>query len=644
MKLNVHISLALLIRIAIALFFFFLCRVVFFVYNLDYFSTVTFTGILKIFYGGFVFDLSVLLLLHIPYILTQLIPFKFRHESIYQKITIWLHIVPLSLGILANIADTIYYQITLKRTTSAAFQQFENETNLGKLLSQFLVEYWYMLLLVMSLVYFVYWANKQIRIKPARATKWYIYFFVHCLILVLSAGLIIGGIRGGFKHSTRPITLSNASKYVNKPNERAIVLNTPFAILRSANQKPMIEVRYFDSIEEQQRIYSAFHSGENKSDSSFKKKNVVLFILESFGREHIGALNKDIPNYKGFTPFIDSLIDYSYTYKHAFSNGRKSISGMPSCIASIPSLVEPFILSHYSGNRISSLANTLKKKDYYTAFFHGAPNGSMGFDAFTNQSGFDDYFGMTEYANDDHFDGTWGIWDEEFFQFYANRMNSIKPPFFTTLFSVSSHHPFALPKRYKDTFVKGNLPIQETIGYTDYALKQFFKTAKKMPWYEETIFIITADHASTFSDLPEYKTPSGFFAVPLIIFDPSENKKKQVNTSIAVQQIDIMPTVLEMLNYPNDYIAFGQNIMDSTVNHYAIGHMSDNYHCFSSKHLLQYDGVDVSGMYNYAEDPFFKKNLKAQEDSIKLSMLQYTQAFIQEYNRRMIHDEMSLSN
>ncbi len=642
MKARINITSALILRIVLSLFFFFICRVVFYTYNLDYFAGLTFTGLLKIFYGGLLFDLSVLLLLHIPYILTQVVPFKFRHHLIYQKTTIWLHIIPLSLGIIANIADTVYYQITLKRTTSAAFQQFENETNLGKLLSQFLVDYWYMLLLAIVLIGAASWLSHQIKVKSAPETKWYIYLGVHSLILVLVAGLSIGGIRGGFKHSTRPITLSNASKYISKPNQRAIVLNTPFAILRSASRKPLQEAKYFDSIEEQQQIYSAYHSGLNKPDSSFTKKNIVLFILESFGREHIGALNKDIPNYKGFTPFLDSLIEYSYAYKHSFANGRKSISGMPSCIASIPSLVEPFILSHYSGNRISSLAKVLKKKDYYTAFFHGAPNGSMGFDAFTNQAGFDDYFGMTEYGNDDDFDGTWGIWDEEFFQFYANKMDAVKAPFFTALFSVSSHHPFKLPKRYKNIFPKGNLPIQETIGYTDYALKQFFQTAKEMSWYENTIFVMTADHSATFSDLPEYKTPSGFFAVPLIIFDPSDSSRKEINTFTAVQQIDIMPTMLEMLSYPDEYIAFGQDIMDTTIDHFAMGYMSGNYHYFDNEYLLQYDGKDITGVYNYVNDPLFKSNLRNAKDSTQATMLLHTQAFIQEYNRRMIKDEMSV--
>jgi phosphoglycerol transferase MdoB-like AlkP superfamily enzyme len=266
----------------------------------------------------------------------------------------------------------------------------------------------------------------------------------------------------------------------------------------------------------------------------------------------------------------------------------------------------------------------------------------MGFDAFATQAGFEDYFGKTEYGNDEDFDGYWGIWDEEFFQFYAEEMGKMKEPFFTSLFSVSSHHPFNLPKRHEGKFPEGNLPIQKTIGYTDYALKRFFETAKKMPWFENTIFVITADHAATFSDLPEYKTPSGFFAVPIIIYDPSDPNLKGYNVKDAVQQIDIMPTVLERLGYPNDYIAFGTDMLDSAANHFAIGHMAGSYHFFQNDTLIQFDEKKVTGMYNYEVDPLFKNNFANKNDGSSSSAFQLNKAFIQEYNRRLIRNNMAV--
>lgn len=641
---KVNLYIALLLRFIIALFLFTICRVIFLGFNLSFFADISIDAILKIVFGGVIFDISALFFLLSLYIVTQILPFKFRNLKSYQKISFWFYLIPVSLGIILNLSDTIYYQFTLKRTTFAIIEQFSNETNMGKLFFQFALDYWYMVLAAVLLIYFTFFINKKIVVRPVQLKKPIYYYSSSLLFACLIAGLFIIGVRGGYKGSSRPITLSNASKFTTKPNQRAVVLNTPFSLIKTINEEALKEVQYFASLEQQEKIFSAYRHQSKSDTSKFQKKNIVLIILESFGREHFGSLNKQIPNYKGFTPFLDSLINSAYTFKKSFANGRKSISGMPSTIASIPSLSTPFVLSHYSGNTINSLANILYKKGYYSAFFHGAPNGSMGFDAFSKQAGFIDYFGMTEYGNDADFDGFWGIWDEEFFQFYAHEMEEMKEPFFTSIFSVSSHHPFQLPKRYKNKFPKGKLPLQETIGYSDHALKEFFKTSSKMPWFKNTIFVLTADHAATFSDLPEYQTPAGAFAVPIIIYDPSNPKLNGIDDSTVVQHIDIMPTLLNMLNYPDDFIAFGSNVFDSLATHFALTNYAGTYHLFKGDYLLQYDEQNVIGLYNFKEDPLFKSNLVDKKNPQQEKLLTLCQAFIQEHNRRMIHNKTAIQN
>ena len=133
-----------------------------------------------------------------------------------------------------------------------------------------------------------------------------------------------------------------------------------------------------------------------------------------------------------------------------------------------------------------------------------------------------------------------GVWDEEFFQFFANKLNTFQQPFCSAIFSVSSHHPFKVPTRYEGKFRKGPLPIHECIGYTDFSLKRFFATASKMPWYDSTLFVITADHANE-PYFPEYKTNIGVYAAPVFFYKPGGSLKKAV-VDIA-QQIDIMPTI-----------------------------------------------------------------------------------------------------
>ena len=179
--------------------------------------------------------------------------------------------------------------------------------------------------------------------------------------------------------------------------------------------------------------------------------------------------------------FLISLLQHSATFTFSYANGRKSIDGLPSVVASIPSLGVPYFLSPYSGNKINSVSSLLKGKGYHTSFFHGAPNGSMGFQAFMNTAGVGQYYGMSEYDNDDDFDGIWGIWDDKFLQFFARKLNEFPQPFTSILFSVSSHHPFEIPSTFKDQFKGGPLVIHKCVQYADYALKEFFRTASSMP-------------------------------------------------------------------------------------------------------------------------------------------------------------------
>jgi phosphoglycerol transferase MdoB-like AlkP superfamily enzyme len=238
---------------------------------------------------------------------------------------------------------------------------------------------------------------------------------------------------------------------------------------------------------------------------------------------------------------------HSRAYQYSFANGRKSIDAMPSVIASIPSIEVPYVLSHYSGNQVTSLSSLLKKEGYYSAFFHGAPNGSMGFQAFANTCGFDRYFGKDEYNHNEDYDGIWGIWDHKFLQYYAEQMNTFKQPFYTNFFSVSSHHPYTLPAEFQSRFKEGEMTIYKCIEYTDYALREFFHTASSMPWFKNTLFVITADHASAQTRLADYQSPVGYFEIPIFFYKPGADWH-EMNPTI-IQQIDIMPTILGELNY-----------------------------------------------------------------------------------------------
>ncbi len=630
--------LVLIYRFALMMLIFSLCRIGFYIFNADLFPNVSFSDFMIIMKGGLKFDVSALIYLNLIYIFLYLLPFKFRQNSLYKNILKWIFYITNGVGLAANVSDFIYYKFTLRRTTFNVFQAFENEDNLVALWSRFIIDYWQATLfwvLMMSLVVVGYGRLKS---KPFIFKKRGYYYASSLFFLILFSGLAIIGMRGGYKHSTRPITMSNAGVYVKAPEEMALVVNTPFSILRTIGKTTYKELNYFSN-EEVEKIYSPVFQ-VNDSASMSEKMNVVIFIMESFNRENSAFLNPTLDNgeYKGYTPFLDSLMQHSYVFANAFANGRKSIDAMPSILVSLPALVQPYILSEYSSNSINGLGSLLNSSGYHTSFFHGAPNGSMGFDSFANLAGFEHYFGKNEYNNDADYDGIWGIWDEPFFQYFAETLTTFDEPFATALFSLSSHHPFKVPKEYENVFPKGTLPIHQCIGYSDNALRNFFNKAKTTEWFDNTIFIITADHSVT-SHYPEYKTNINAFAIPLIIYSPKFNFSG-IDYKLA-QQTDILPTILSVLEFDKDFISFGNNLFDSDEkDRFVLNYVSESYQFMFDEYVYYFDGEKITSYYNYVEDPFLTKNLIGVNE-VESDVEDKLKAIIQQYINRMINNELS---
>jgi len=546
---NIYVALAAYLLLAMLLYSF--CRIIFYFFNIHFFPEMSLSRWTTIMRGGLRFDLTAVLYSNSLLLLLMILPVKARFSNWYKTTIRWLFIIINSLAIATNMADAIYYQFTLRRTTVSVFSQFENEQNGFALFLRFLIDYWYALVTWIVLSVILYFAQKKIKWEGPQVQGNIAFYSIGLVMMPVIIYLFIGGARGGFAHSTRPITLSNAAEYATVPKDINLVLNTPFALMRTAGANVIKKSTYYAD----ESSLSAVFSPVVQPDSvPFKPGNVVVIILESFSKEFVGAYNKDLPitNYQGYTPFIDSLIGVSSAFQYSLANGRKSIDAMPSVICSIPSIEVPYVLSHFSGNKVNSLASLLKDKGYQTGFFHGAPNGSMGFQAFANLCGFDKYYGKDEYESEPEggsegdYDGIWGIWDKQFFQYFGKKLSGFHEPFYATMFSVSSHHPYNLPDEEKDKFKGGDRDIYKTIEYTDHSLEEFFAYASRQPWFQNTLFVITADHASAEIKYQEYNTTWGYFSIPVFFYHP------QWQPSFAndiVQQADIMPTILSSIHY-----------------------------------------------------------------------------------------------
>jgi phosphoglycerol transferase MdoB-like AlkP superfamily enzyme len=630
---------ALVLRLAIVLFLFTLCRLAFFLFNKSYFPEVSLAHYLLISVGGLRFDVAAILYTNAIFILLMIVPLRVRFNPVYQNVAAGLFYITNGIALAANISDFIYFRFTGRRTTADVFQQFENEQNMSSLVLRFFIDYWYAVIFFIAVMALMIWVYRKVKISTPIIQRSVVFYSTGVLAIPLVAVLILGGVRGGFGDA-RPLTISDAGKYVKDPAHVSLVLNTPFAIYRTASKPKIKKVKYFSSEEELANYYNPIHT--TNDTTTMQKLNVVVIVLESFSKEYIGFFNgwRENGTYKGYTPFLDSLLQYSKSFQYSFANGRKSIDALPSVIASIPPMVGvPYVLSPFSGNRINSLGTLLKEEGYQTHFFHGAPNGSMGFEAFMNMAGIDNYYGMTEYGNDADYDGWWGIWDEKFMQYMAQTQQGFQEPFLSVFFSLSSHHPYSIPKVYEQQFKGGSKPILRCIQYTDNSLRKYFKKISTAPWFNNTLFVLTADHTSSNILFDESRTSAGLFSVPVFFYRPDNSLGGKDSTII--QQTDIMPSVLGYLNCNKNYITFGRNIFTHNKEPLVWNYENNVYQLFKGDFLLQFDGTRTVALYNFKGDLRLQNNLAESNLAVVRDLEQIMKAIIQQYNNRMVENRMT---
>lgn len=629
--------LVLLYRIFLAYVFYQIARLLFWYFNKELIKVNSVSDYFNLAFHGTAFDTTAILYVNALFILLSLIPIVVNTKKVYQTVLLWLYFVTNGIAYAMNFGDFIYYKFSQARLTSTALDVAKHESNVFKVFTVSIGQHPFVLIwfvVLMALWIFLY---KKVKITEQKPVKLIPYFIWSVIVLCGTIVLSIGGIRGDFKHSTRPINLVDANRFVVNPLQGNVVLNSTFSFFRTLGTNNFKEVHFVDDkyITDHVQPYKIY---DRKVEN---RPNIVIFIVESFGREYSGAFNKDknIKGYVSYTPFIDSLAGQSLIFPNTFANGRQSIHGMSSVLAGIPSLTDAFTSSPYSNQKIQSIVSVCNDLGYDTSFYHGAPNGSMGFLGFGNILGFKHYFGKTEYNHDEDFDGMWAIWDEPFLQYFAKNVGK-KQPFMATVFTASSHHPFKIPEKYNGKFKKGTIEMHEPMQYTDYSIKKYFETAKKQPWFNNTIFVFTGDHTNQIA-YGEYEKAMNRFAVPLILYSPNpEYNLKGVNPETA-QQIDIYPTLADLIGYNKPIRSWGRSVVsDKKYPSIVVNSDGSSEQFIIGDHMYRFDGKQIIGVYD-KNDLGFENNLmgKLKTPEIEKGM-QTAKAWFQDYMDRVINRKL----
>jgi phosphoglycerol transferase MdoB-like AlkP superfamily enzyme len=611
--------LLLLKRISLIAAIYTLCRLAFYAANFRYFHQASAGNTFLAFVLGLRFDISIICITNSLFIILSILPFDFTGSKFYQKLLKAIFLLVNIPMIMINLIDVEFFKFRGKRST---YDVLEMSKDIKDQSFQIIYHYWYVVIIAAILIYML------IKFYPSdKKSSLHIHRALGYPALILLLGFAFLGMRGGLQ--LKPLRPNNA--FILDPNILGNVsLNTPFSFLMTMEIDGIEKVNYYKTDSE---VFSKIDTTFRSHFPGAKKENVIIIILESFGAEYWGVGN----NFKGYTPFLDSLAGKGLFIKNHFSNGRTSMEAVPAILAGIPSMMdEPYITSIYQTNKIYGLGASVKKHGYNTSFFHAARNGSMGFDVFTKNAGFDKYYGLNEYPYTDDFDGNWGIYDEPFLQFFCKELSTFPQPFLSSVFTISSHQPYSIPKKYKGKFPKGTLEIHESIGYTDYSLREFFNSAKKQKWYENTLFIITGDHTQM-HDKEEYRNVIGDFNVPLLIFH-SKNKFHEMDTTKITQHTDIPPTVLDYLNITNEKQShFGKSVFESSPG-FALSYSNMSYRIIHPDYFLEMALEKPSALYDFKNDKA-QKNPVTDKPEIRTQYEQELKAYIQYFNNGIIKND-----
>ncbi len=488
------------------------------------------------------------------------------------------------LVVILNMGDTIYFHFARKRFTADELHFAQNNNNFTIFLKSTL-ENWQIalstiVLIIGSIKFYLVTRLKKIEF---RAGKY--YYIIFSILPIVSVAMMVFAMRGGFGRDTRPITLSNAAAYAQSPLKAAAIISNPFCVLRTLGEKETPIVNFYSQEELKQYFTAEVRPTVDSLYGSQKGKNLVIIVLESFSAEHSKLLYPHLyDNQQTITPFLDSLMNQGYTFTGAHSNGFKSIDALPAILSSIPSLDISFSITPAALSESEGLGDVLSERGYNTSFYNGSPSGSMGYDASARLAGVRHFYAMEDYADkygEEEFDGYWGIWDLPFLEYFSEELSNTPQPFFSTLFTLTSHHPFVVPSEYEDSLPDGHTAVHKAVAYTDLALKNFFEVSSNKDWYSNTLFILVADHPSSERYSKNANDPKENSHIIYTIFTP-DGSLKGFN-SMPTSHIDIFPSMMHLFGHDRPIFSFGGNIFDADYEPMAIA-SGGGYYELSTPH------------------------------------------------------------
>lgn len=646
---NRHISI--IIRIVLILIFAQFTRIWFYFYNQDLFSETSLTDFLYLCLNGIRFDLTAICYFNILYILLAVWPYPRKYAKKMRLISNITYGVINSIFLVIQIADIPFFRFTGTRTQAIHITEILQDNGIVNILAGHIGSYsgitFSGICFIALFLFLAFLIQPKLPTEENRSKK----IIPSIVFVILIFGGTFIGMRGHIKRG-KPISVADAAIYCKHNKEVALVLNTPFSIIRTIGKNNLLPRYEFYSAEEVSSLQNDIHQPSNKP---FVRKNIILIILEGVGNSFIKAFNpywEEFPTAShSLTPFLDSLSQKSLVFKNFYTTFRKSSSGITATLGGIPAF-NPFIyiLSPYQGNEVDTAASMLKKEGYTSCFFCGCNKGSYGFTALSKAFGYENFYDRISYENEfgynkDHYDGHWGIYDHVMADVLLTHIERMREPFIVSWFTLNTHEPYTIPEEYQNKFDTPGHTMHQTVEYIDSVLANFFDKASKEPWFDNTIFLLTADHGHLTGNAI-YDNSAQLNRIPFLIYAPDGTVQPGSEDRVG-SQIDINPTILGLLNFQEPYFSFGENLTsENSVDNFALFDDQTDYIFTTKERMLRIDKTSLKplALYRYKEDPMLSTDYSAHEPETVVDLCKKAIIFLQDYSNRVTNNRTSYKN
>ncbi len=540
------------------LLFFDLSRVFFMIFHFKMFSLeeIPFFDIPPLFFHAFRLDLSTACYLLVPSFLLAVVQawFPWSWPDRVQKL--YVSVMTVVYALIA-IGETGVYSEWKSKLDYKALHYLRHPSEIAESTSGgnfFLLLFLFLLLSIIGITAFHRFFYPKWKLKRPSRLFALVFTLVTPFLLFLS-------IRGGLQ----PIPINQSQSYYSRHNLlNLIAVNPAYNLMYSYQESTSYLSKnpflfYDDDLA--QRTVRKLHQVEKDTTVSILKNqrpNIVMLIMESWSADLIESLGGE----PGITPQFRELEKEGILFTNLYSSGNRSQQGMASIFGGFPSLPITAISNHYSKFvKLPSLVKELKKDGYYTSYYFGGQLIYGGLRAYILFNDFDKIMEDKDF-NPTFPRGRLGLHDEYTMDRLIKDLPSQKEPFFTCLFTLSTHSPYDQPMKQVLDWGGNEKQYINSAYYTDQCLGRFFEKARKERWYKNTLFIIVADHSHNsyrnyWVNTPEYRK------IPLLLAGPVIKEefrgKKMANIS---SQTDIAGTLLPQLGIRSDSFPWSKNLFN----------------------------------------------------------------------------------